>query len=69
MNDVTADFEYKQYYDDLHIHSTATVRQHHMFAKKIAPMLKDVPDPELLITIPETVHITLEVVVIRICFC
>ena len=49
--------QYSNPYERLKLHDTATVNQHHMLRAKLAPMVKDPPEEELVITFPKSVKI------------
>ena len=57
VNGIEADFRYIDPYTRLKIHDTATANQHHMLKERLAPMIKDPPQEELVIELPRDVKI------------
>lgn len=49
--------KYTEPYSRFNLHKQATVNQHHMLRSKMATVLRDPPEEELIITIPKSVKI------------
>ena len=49
--------QYTDPYTRLKLHDAATVNQHHMLRVRLAPLVKDPPEEELVITLPKGVKI------------